>query len=135
MNDGDDSTTGTRALIDSFYNAYLTGGLDAMLQLMADDAVVTFVGHGTFRGKAEIHPYMAWAATQLPVLKFNVTAKIVDGDRAAVIWDETGTTKNGAEWAAVGVDTYRVVDGKIVELTCLGDTEKMQRLLETYQKG
>lgn len=75
---------------------------------------------------------MTWAGTQLPQLEFRVLHKIVDGERAAVTWDETGRTKRGEEWAAVGVDVYRVVDGEVVELTVYGDTDKMHRLLDPW---
>lgn len=132
MPDHQQTTDETRAVIDQFYGAYTTGGLEAMLALIADDAVVTFVGHGTFRGMDEIRRYMTWAGPQLPELQFNVLAKIVDGDRAAVTWDETGKTRAGADWEAVGVDTYRIRNGKISELTVHGDTEKMLRLLEPW---
>src|SRR5262245_22479971 len=116
-----EQTADTRAVVDRFYQAYLAGDQEAMLALFADDAVVTFVGHGTFRGKAELRPYVAWAASQLPELDFHVTAKIVDGDRAAVTWDETGRTRRGQPWVALGVDVYRVAAGKIVELAVHSD--------------
>jgi ketosteroid isomerase-like protein len=128
----DDQTTATRAALDRFYRCYTGGDLDGMLAMMAEDVVVTFVGHGTFRGKAEVRPYMTWGATQLPRLDFRVLQTIVDGERGAVVWDETGTTKRGDPWEARGVDVYRVVDGKIVEFTVHSDTEKMARLLEPW---
>jgi uncharacterized protein (TIGR02246 family) len=127
-----EQTAATRAVIDRFYRAYLGGNLEGMLAVIADDAVVTFAGHGTFRGKAEIRPYMEWGGQQLPELHFNVLNKIVDGERAAVNWDETGRTKRGDAWDAIGCDVYRVVNGKIVELTVYGDTEKMARLMDRY---
>lgn len=127
-----DQTTATRAVIDRFYVAYLAGNLEGMLAELADDAVVIFAGHGAFRGKAEIRPYMEWGGQQLPELHFNVLNKIVDGERAAVNWDETGRTKRGDDWAAIGCDVYRVVDGKIIELTVYGDTEEMARLMDAY---
>ena len=129
---GDDRTEATRRLIDRFYDRYTGGDQDGMLALMADDAVVTFVGHGTFRGKGEIRPYMAWAATQLPRLDFRVRRKIVDGEHAAVVWDETGVTKRGEPWEGRGVDVYRVADGRIVELTVHSDTDAMLRQLGPY---
>ena len=129
---GDERTEATRRLIDRFYDCYVGGDQDGMLALMADDAVVTFVGHGTFRGKGEIRPYMAWAATLLPRLDFRVRRKIVDGEHAAVVWDETGVTQRGEPWESQGVDVYRVVDGRIVELTVHSDTEKMLRQLGPY---
>jgi uncharacterized protein (TIGR02246 family) len=128
----DDRTDATRRLIDRFYDRYTGGDQDGMLALMADDAVVTFVGHGTFRGKGEIRPYMAWAATQLPRLDFRVRRKIVDGEHAAVVWDETGVTKRGEPWEGRGVDVYRVADGRIVELTVHSDTDAMLRQLGPY---
>jgi ketosteroid isomerase-like protein len=127
-----EQTSVTRGVIDRFYVAYLAGNLEGMLAEIADDAAVTFAGHGTFRGKGEIRPYMEWGGKQLPELRFNVRNKIVDGERAAVNWDETGRTKRGDDWDAIGCDVYRVVDGKIVELTVYGDTEKMARLMDKY---
>ena len=128
----EEQTAVTRVVIDRFYAAYTGGDLDGMLALMAEDAVVTFLGHGTFRGKAEIRPYMAWAVGQLPQLAFLVRRKIVDGEHAAVVWDETGTTKRGERWESRGVDVYRIVGGKVAELTVYSDTAKMHRQLDPY---
>lgn len=126
------ATATTRAVIDRLYDAYQAGDLEGMLALMADDVVVTFTGHGTFYGKAEARPYMEWAGTQLPELTFNVRHIIVDGEYAAVTWDEIGRTRRGEAWSAIGVDVHRVVDGKIVELTVYTDTEKLARLLDPW---
>jgi uncharacterized protein (TIGR02246 family) len=128
----DPVTEVTRAVIDRVYEAYLAGSAEGMLAEMADDAVVTFPGHGTFRGKDEIRRYMTWAGPQLVDLQFNIRAKIVDGEHAAVPWDETARTKRGEPWDAIGCDVWRVVNGQIVELTCIGDTEKMLRLLDPW---
>lgn len=128
----DDLTASTRAALDRFYAAYTSGDLEGMLAMMTDVVVAAFVGHGTFHGKTEARSYMMWAGTQLPQLDFRVRHKIVDGDRAAVTWDETGTTKRGDVWEAKGVDVYRIVDGKIAEITVYSDTEKMARLLERW---
>lgn len=128
----DDRTAATRDLIELFYVSYLAGDREGMLALLVDDAVVTFVGHGTFRGKDEIRAYMAWASTQLRDLDFRICSKIVDGDWAAVAWVETATTRAGEPWESVGVDVYRVVGERIAELTVHSDTAKMQRQIEAY---
>ena len=70
----DDATASTRATLDRFYVAYTGGDLEGMLAMMRDDVIVTFIGHGTFHGKAEARPYMTWAGTQLPHLDFRVLA-------------------------------------------------------------
>jgi uncharacterized protein (TIGR02246 family) len=127
-----DKTEETRKVIDRVYDAYLAGNAEGMIAEMAEDAVVTFAGHGTFRGKDEIRPYMTWAGPQLTDLKFNVLAKIVDGERAAVPWHETARTARGEPWESIGCDIYRLERGKIVEMTVLGETEKVVRLLEPW---
>ncbi len=128
----DDRTAATRDLIERFYVSYLAGDREGMLALLADDAVVTFIGHGTFRGTDEIRAYMTWAATQLRDLDFRIRSKIVDGDWAAVAWDETATTRAGEPWESLGVDVYRVVGEGIAELTVHSDTAKMYRQLDAY---
>jgi uncharacterized protein (TIGR02246 family) len=122
----------TREVLDALYEAYTSGDLQGMLDLIADEAVVTFVGQGTFTGKSAFEPYMRWAGTQLPELEFRVRKIIVDDELAAVTWDEEGKTARGEAWSAAGVDVLRVVGGKIVELTDYSDTDKMARLLDKY---
>ena len=128
----DKQTAETRRVIARFYDAYTGGDLEGMLAMMAKDAVVTFLGHGTFRGKLAIRLYMAWAATQLPDLEFRVGHAIVDGGRAAVVWDETGVTKRGEPWTARGVDVYLIAGGEVVELTVYSDTARMLSQLDPY---
>ena len=128
----DQQTAETRGVIARFYAAYTGGDLDGMLAMMAEDAVVTFLGHGTFRGKPAIRPYMTWAATQFPQLDFRVRHTIVDGERAAVVWDETGVTRRGEPWEARGVDVYRIAGGEVAELTVYSDTARMLGQLDPY---
>ena len=128
----ENQTERTRAVIDKLYAAYLTGDTEGMLALMAPDVAVTFNFAGTFHGMDEARPFMTWNAGQLPELTFNVRHKIVDGNRAAVTWDETGKTLRGEDWASIGVDVYRVEGDQIVELTCYSDTDKVARMLDPY---
>src|SRR3954468_17446627 len=127
-----DATTQTRKVIDAMYDFYLSGDQEGMLSLMSDDAVVTFVGHGTFRGKDEIRAYMTYAAGLLHDLVFTIRQKIVDGDYAAITWDETATTWRGEPWQSSGVDVYHVFNGQIVAMTVNSDTDKMLRQLGSY---
>ncbi len=128
----ENQTERTRAVIEKLYDAYLTGDTEGMLALMAPDVAVTFNYAGTFHGMAEARPFMTWNGGQLPELTFNVRHKIIDGNRAAVTWDETGKTIRGDDWSAIGVDVYRVEGDQIVEMTCYSDTDKVARLLDPY---
>lgn len=125
-------TERTRAVIEQLYAAYLNGDTEGMLALMAPDVAVTFNYAGAFHGMAEARPFMTWNGVQLPELTFNVRHKIVDGNRAAVTWDETGKTIRGDDWSAMGVDVYRIEGNLILEMTCYSDTDKVARLLDPY---
>jgi ketosteroid isomerase-like protein len=128
----DTQTERTRAVIDKLYDAYLTGSTEGMLALMAPDVKVTFNYAGTFTGMAEARPFMTWNGAQPPELQFNVRHKIIDGNHAAVTWDETGKTIRGDDWSSIGVDVYHIEGDQIVEMTCYADTEKVARLLDPY---
>jgi ketosteroid isomerase-like protein len=128
----DTQTERTRAVIDKLYDAYLTGDTEGMLALMASDVSVTFNYAGTFHGMAETRPFMTWNGAQLPELTFNIRHKIIDRNRAAVTWDETGKTIRGDDWSSIGVDVYRVEGDHIIEMTCYADTDKVARLLDPY---
>ncbi len=128
----ENQTERTRAVIDKLYDAYLNSDTEGMLALMAPDVSVTFNYAGTFHGMAEARPFMTWNGGQLPELTFNIRHKIVDGNRAAVTWDETGKTIRGEDWSSIGVDVYRVENDQIVEMTCYSDTDKVARLLDPY---
>jgi ketosteroid isomerase-like protein len=128
----DTQTERTSAVIDKLYDAYLNADTECMLALKAPDVKVTFNYAGTFTGMAEARPFMTWNGSQLPELQFNIRHKIVDGNRAAVTWDETGKTIRGDDWSAIGVDVYRIEGDQIVEMTCYSDTDKVARLLDPY---
>ena len=97
----ENQTERTRAVIEKLYEAYLSGNTEDMLALMAPDVKVTFNYAGTFTGMAEARPFMTWNGAQLTDLTFNVRHKIIDGNFAAVTWDETAKTIRGDDWEAM----------------------------------
>ena len=106
----------TRRVVEALYASYLAGDGEGMLAQMADDVEVRFLGQGTFHGLAAVRRFMQFSAGLLRDLDFRVRRTIVDGDTAAVIWDESATTADGEAWENHGVDVIRVRDGKIVAL-------------------
>jgi ketosteroid isomerase-like protein len=108
--------TDTRAVVDALYEAYLAGDSEGMLTQMADDVEVRFLAQGTFHGVPAVRRFMQFSAGLLHDLDFRIRRKIVDGDAAAVIWDESATTSDGKAWENHGVDVIRVRNGKIVAL-------------------
>jgi ketosteroid isomerase-like protein len=106
----------TRRVVDALYRAYFAGDGEGMLAQMADDVEVRFLGQGTFHGIPEVRRFMQFSAGLLRDLDFRIRRTIVDGDTAAVLWDETATTAAGKAWENHGVDVIRVRGGKIVAL-------------------
>jgi ketosteroid isomerase-like protein len=87
-----------------------------MLAQMSDDVEVRFLGQGTFHGVPAARRFMQFSAGLLQDLDFRIRKTIVDGETAAVIWDESATTAAGKAWENHGVDVIRVRGGKIVAL-------------------
>jgi ketosteroid isomerase-like protein len=59
---------------------------------------------------------MLFSAGLLHHLDFRIRRTIVDGDAAAVIWDESATTAAPKPWENHGVDVIRARNAKIVAL-------------------
>lgn len=106
----------TRSVVDALYEAYLAGDSEGMLAQMADDVEVRFLAQGTFHGIPAVRRFMQFSAGLLRDLDFRIRRKIVDGEAAAVIWDESATTAAGKAWENHGVDVIRVRNAKIVAL-------------------
>jgi ketosteroid isomerase-like protein len=106
----------TRRVVDALYAAFLSGDGEGMLAQMSENVEVRFLAQGTFNGLAEMRRFMEFSAGLLRDLDFRIRKTIVDGDTAAVIWDESATTATGKPWENHGVDVIRVGNGKIVSL-------------------
>ena len=125
----------TRAVVDALYGAFLAGDADGMLALFADDISLRFLGQVDARGIEQARRFFVFAAGLLTDVQFRIERKIVDGDRAAVIWSETARTSGGADWANHGVDLIRVEDGRITELHENNDVRLVARHFPAYEPG
>ena len=125
----------TRIVIDGLYDAYLAGDQAAMLALMSDDVEVRFLGQALVRGIEEARRFFAFSGAKLTDLDFRIQRKIIDGEWAAVLWDETATTEAGQPWENHGVDVFRVVDGQIVLLHENNDVRLVHEHFPRYKNG
>jgi ketosteroid isomerase-like protein len=103
----------TRAVVDALYEAYTSGDADGMLALLANDVSVRFLGQADLRGIEEAARFFAFAGGLLTDMDFRIERKIIDGQWAAVIWNESATTVAGEPWENHGVDVIRVTAGRI----------------------
>jgi steroid delta-isomerase-like uncharacterized protein len=115
----------TRELIESWWQAFTSGNLDAAGAVMADD--VDFRGPGVaMRGRAQLVPYLGGFKEAFPDLRRVETTVIAQGDTAIVELVLEGThtgpmrspegtippTGKKVVWKAA--DFVRVANGKII---------------------
>lgn len=117
----------------ALYDAFLAGDKDAMLDLMHDDVEVRFLGMARLRGKTAASDFFDFAGGLLEDVDFSVRAILVDGDRAAGVWEERAVTATGEPWANHGVDVLQVRDGLIVSLHENNDVRLVHRHFPPYQ--
>ena len=127
--------TETRQAIDRLYEAYFAGDQAAMLAQMSDDVEVRFLGQALVKGIDEARRFFAFSGARLVDLDFRIQRKIVDGEWAAVIWEETAVTADGEPWENHGVDVFRVVSGEIVLLHENNDVRLVHQHFPRYTNG
>ena len=109
----------TRAL-DRLYAAYFAGDTEGMLATMSDDVSVRFLGRAPVNGIAAARRFFTANNASLQDLDFRIERRIVDGEWAAVTWNETATAR-GKPYRNHGVDVFRVIDGEISVLRVNND--------------
>ena len=106
----------THRVVERLYEAYFIGNVEGMLAEMAPDVEVRFLGRGVYRGIAEARHFFAVNNGMLLDLEFRILRRVVDGEWAAVLWEETATTIHGDPYANHGVDVFRVERERITVL-------------------
>ena len=77
--------------------------------------------------------FFAFSGPLLDDLDFHIVDRIVDGEWAAVVWEETArVAATGEPWENHGVDVFRVVDDSITVLHENNDTRLVHTHLPRY---
>jgi ketosteroid isomerase-like protein len=106
----------TRAVIDSFNQAFNRHDADALAALLTEDTVFEDTSPAPdgrrIEGKAAVVDFWrAWFARNSDA-HFDAEEVIVSGDRAVVRWVYR-KMRNGEPWHLRGVDVFQVRDGKV----------------------
>lgn len=134
MAQGDGGTSAqTQTVVDALYDAYLRGDPEGMASLFSDDIWLRFLGQADTRGLAEARRFMAFSAGLLENVEFRIKRKIVDGEWAAAVWEETARTASGEPWLNHGVDVIHVENGRITALHENNDTRLVERHFPRYE--
>lgn len=125
--------TETERVLDDLYAAFFAGDAAGMSALLDDDVAVRFLGQVSLHGKVEAERFFAFNGGNLRDLDFRIRHRIVDGEWAAVVWDESGiVTATGEPWENHGVDVFRVQHGRITVLHENNDCRVVRRHLPRY---
>lgn len=123
-------STGT--IVDALYDAFLRGDADGMLALFADDISLRFLGQADLAGIDDARRFFAFAAGLLADVDFRIERKIIDGEWAAVVWNESARTASGEPWENHGVDVIRVVGERVTILHENNDVRLVARYFPPF---
>lgn len=122
----------TALVANELYRAFLEGDKNGMLAVMHEDVEVQFLGLARFTGKAEASEFFDFAGGLLQEVHFSLHALIIDGEYAAGIWEESGTTSAGQPWTNHGVDVIHVRDSLVISLHENSDVRQVYRHFPQY---
>lgn len=120
-----------------FEDIVARGDLAVAEQILAEDVVFHTANGPVLRGRREFQHFAQQMREAFPDLRFEIEEEITDGERVATRYTMRGTFQstlmgllpNGEEFAVRGIDTFRLKDGKVVEIHASYDTlGQMQQL-------
>lgn len=113
------------------------GDVEAADEVLAHDVTFTTVSGEVLRGRREFQNFAMQLRGAFPDIRFDFTEAFTDGERVCIRFLMRGTflsttmglLPTGEEFAVSGIDTFRVVDGKVTEIHASYDTlGQMQQL-------
>ena len=120
---GPAASSSARVVLQDYLDALTAGDLDAIAASFADDAVWYLHGtlplSGTKRGRAAIMEFLigAGALFQAGTQRFHFGDVTVEGDRAVLEWQVTGTaTATGRAYDNEYCGVFVIRDGRIAEV-------------------
>jgi steroid delta-isomerase-like uncharacterized protein len=120
-----------------FTDIICQGDLDAAEEILADDVVFTTVSGEVLRGRRAFQNFAAQFREAFPDIRFEFEEEFADGERVCTRFTMRGTflkttmglLPTGTAFSVRGIDTFRIVNGKVVEIHASYDTlGQMQQL-------
>ena len=113
------------------------GDLAAADEILASDVMFTTVNGEVLRGRRAFQNFAMQLREAFPDIRFEFREQFTDGERVCTRFVMRGTflstlmglLPTGAEFSVTGIDTFRVVDGKVVEIHASYDTLGQMRQL------
>jgi steroid delta-isomerase-like uncharacterized protein len=120
-----------------FEDIVCRGDMAAAEEILAPDVVFTTANGEVLRGRRAFEIFAGQMFEAFPDIRFEFQEEFTDGERVCARFVMRGTflstlmglLPTGAEFTVTGIDTFRVVDGKVTEIHATYDTlGQMQQL-------
>ena len=113
-----------------FEDIIVRGDIAVADEVLSKDVVFTTVTGAVLRGRREFQHFAEQLRNAFPDIAFDIEEEFTDGERVSTRYVMRGTFQStlmgllptGEEFAVRGIDTFRVVDGKVVEIHACYDT-------------
>jgi steroid delta-isomerase-like uncharacterized protein len=120
-----------------FDDIICNGDVAAADEVLAPDVTFTTVSGDVLRGRREFLNFADQLREAFPDIRFEFQEAFTDGERVCTRFVMRGTflstvmglLPTGEEFAVTGIDTFRVVDGKVTEIHASYDTLGQMRQL------
>ena len=126
-----------KAIARKVFDVVCRGDMAVADDILAQDVVFTTVSGAVLRGRSEFKHFAEAFRNAFPDISFQLEAELCEGDlvsarylmRGTFLGTLMGLLPTGNEFSVRGIDTFRVVDGKVVEIYASFDTlGQMQQL-------
>ncbi|MDO8562929.1 MAG: ester cyclase [Candidatus Limnocylindria bacterium] len=126
-----------KAIARKVFDVVCRGDMAVADEILASDVVFTTVSGAVLRGRSEFKHFAEAFRSAFPDISFQLEAEVCEGDlvsarylmRGTFLGTLMGLLPTGNEFSVRGIDTFRVVDGKVVEIYASFDTlGQMQQL-------
>lgn len=121
--------TGTRAVVDRYFERLNVGDLDGLSELFAPDAVLEVPLSRHRKGRDDLMDYYRRTLARYPEHHDEPVRVLVDGEVAMVEIAYRSVYEDGREVAFDAVDVFEVADGEIRRLATYFDSEQVARQL------
>lgn len=120
-----------------FEDIVCKGNVEVAEQIIAEDIVFTTVSGAVIRGRREFQHFAEQFRGAFPDIRFEFEEEIEENGRVCTRYMMRGTflstlmglLPTGEEFSVRGIDTFRVVDGKVVEIhACFDSLGQLQQL-------
>lgn len=126
-----------KAVVRKVFDVVRRGDMAVADDILAQDVVFTTVSGAVLRGRSEFKHFAEAFRNAFPDISFQIEAELCEGDLVSTRYLMKGTflgtlmglLPTGNEFSVRGIDTFRVVGGKVVEIYASFDTlGQMQQL-------